>query len=297
LRTSGRSCMFDTQAVARSFGAASRQYDAEARLQTLVRDELLSRVDALRNAPAALLDLGTGTGAAAAALKRRFPRTRVVAADISAPMLEVARRRSRFWRRIECELADAHALPFADQSFDLVFSNLMLQWTDPLDVALREIHRVLRPGGLLLASSFGAQTLQELREAWSAADEGIHVNSFVDMHDFGSALQRAGFAEPVLDTDRHVVHYADVRSLMQAIKRIGAHNVNRARARGLTGRSAFGRMTAAYDTHRVPAGLPATWQVVYAVAWVNGPMTAEGPRVAAETHIDLAQMRAGLSRK
>ena len=213
--------MLDTAAVARSFGAASGHYDAEGRLQTLVRDELLSRVDALRDAPKAVLDLGAGTGAAAAALKRRFSNARVVAADISAPMLEVARRRSRFWRRIECELADAHALPFPDQSFDLVFSNLMLQWTDPLDAALREIRRVLRPGGLLLASSFGPHTLQELRESWGAADDGVHVNSFVDMHDFGSALQRAGFAEPVLDVDRHVVHYADVRSLMQAIKASG----------------------------------------------------------------------------
>ena len=287
----------DTDVVARSFGVASRHYDAAARLQTLVRGELLSRVDALRTPPQAVLDLGAGTGAAAALLKRGFRSARVVAADISAPMLEMARRRSRCWRRIECEVADAHALPFADGSFDLVFSNLMLQWTDPLDVALREIGRVLKPGGLLLASSFGPETLQELRDAWRAADDRIHVNRFVDMHDFGAALQRAGFAEPVLDMDQHVMHYEDVFALMRAIKRIGAHNMNPGRARGLTGRGPLARMTAAYEPRRSAQGLPATWQVVYAVGWATGVADCSDMQLRPETYISVESLRAGLSRR
>src|SRR5690606_32601820 len=120
-----------------------------------------------------------------------------------------------------------------------------------------------RPGGLLLLSSFGPETLQELRAAWAAADDGVHVNDFVDVHDLGSALQRAGFAEPVLDVDRHLRHYADARTLMRELKAIGAHNVDARRARGLTGRGAWERMIAAYEGQRRPAGLPATWQVVY----------------------------------
>ena len=149
-------------------------------------------------------------------MKRRHPRASVTAVDLAAPMLQVARRRSRFWRPIRCLEADARALPFEDESFDLVFSNLMLQWLDPPDAALAEARRVLRPGGLLLLSSFGPETLQELRAAWQQADDGVHVNEFVDMHDLGSALQRAGFAEPVLDTDRYVRHYPDARALMRS---------------------------------------------------------------------------------
>lgn len=253
--------------IARSFGAASRGYDAAATLQADVRQELLSRLNLLKQPPQAALDLGCGTGAGAHAIKQRFPRAQVTAADIAAPMLERARRHSRFWRPIRCVEADARSLPFEAASFDLVFTNLMLQWVQPLDAALAEIRRVLRPGGLLLASSFGPLTLQELRSAWGAADEGVHVNDFVDMHDFGSALQRGGFSEPVLDVDRHVRHYADANALMQSIKAIGAHNVHAARRRGLTGRHAFARMLNAYEATRVTAGLPATWQVVYAVAW------------------------------
>ena len=282
--------------VARAFGAASRGYDAAATLQAEVRDELLSRLALLKTPPKAVLDLGCGTGAGARAIKRQFPRARVTAADLAPPMLEVARRRSRFWRPIHCTLADARRLPFETASFDLVFTSLMLQWVQPLDAALGEIRRVLRPGGLLLASSFGPLTLQELRLAWAAADDGVHVNEFVDMLDFGSALQRAGYIEPVLDVDRHLRHYPDAAALMHSIKAIGAHNVHAARRRGLTGRHAFARMMQAYEAQRGAAGLPATWQVVYAVAWApeSAPARAAGD---GEVLIDIGQMREQLARR
>jgi malonyl-CoA O-methyltransferase len=283
----------DPRAVAASFGAASRSYDAAAWLQTAAREELLSRLSLLRAAPGAVLDLGAGTGLAARHLKRHFRRAAVTAADIAAPMLEVARRHSRFWRPIRCVLADARELPFEAGSFDLVFSNLMLQWLAPPDAALAEMRRVLKPGGLLLLSSFGPETLRELRGAWEAVDAGVHVNEFIDVHDLGSALARAGFTEPVLDVDRHIQHYADARGLMRELKALGAHNIDARRTRGLTGRRAFERMNAAYEKQRQPAGLPATWQLVYAVAWVDEQASSHA--VAGETRIDVAQLRASLA--
>lgn len=287
----------DPRAVARSFGAASASYDAAAWLQTEVREELLERAAQLAPQPRAVLDLGCGTGLAAIALKRRHRAATVTAVDIAAPMLAVARRRSRFWRPIRCIEADARQLPFDDASFDLVFSNLMLQWLAPPDAALSEMRRVLRPGGLLLASSFGPETLQELRAAWAAADDGVHVNAFIDMHDLGSALQRAGFAEPVLDVDRHLRHYTDAAALMRELKALGAHNVDARRARGLTGRATWARMQAAYEAQRQGAGLPATWQVVHAAAWAQGQGdTRAAPPAPGETVIDLARLRAKLPR-
>lgn len=279
----------DPRVVARSFDAASARYDAAAQLQAGVREELLSRVELLRAPPAAVLDLGCGTGAAAEQLKRRFPRARVTAADIAPAMVETARRRSRLWRPLRAVEADAHALPFEAAQFDLVFTSLMLQWSDPLDRVLAEIRRVLRPDGLLLASSFGPETLQELREAWARADAATHVNRFVDMHDFGSALARAGFVEPVLDCDRLRRWYPDARSLMAELKAIGAHNLNAGRPRGLTGRGAFARMNAGYETLREARGLPATWQVVYAAAWA-GQAQAAAP-VSAEAVIPVGSLR------
>jgi malonyl-CoA O-methyltransferase len=286
----------DPRAVAASFGAASRSYDGAAWLQGMARAELLSRLELLRAPPGAVLDLGAGTGLAAREIKRMFRRAAVTAADIAAPMLEVTRRRSRFWRPIRCVQADAQALPFEDATFDLVFSNLMLQWLTPPDAALAEMARVLKPGGLLLASSFGPETLRELRAAWQAGDDGVHVNDFIDVHDLGSALARAGFAEPVLDVDRHVHHYSDARALMRELKALGAHNVNALRARGLTGRSAFARMNAAYEAMRGIDGLPATWQMVYAVAWSPEGRRAAHPTMG-ETRVGVEELRAKLARR
>ena len=183
-------------------------------------------------------------------------------------MLARAKAQSRWLRRFERVRADAYSLPFRDGSFDLVFSSLMLQWCDDLDAVFAEIARVLKPGGVLLFSTFGPGTLAELRDAWAASGApGNHVNHFFDPHALGSALMHAGLAEPVLDVDRIVVGYPDVLTLMRELKAIGAHNVTRGRARGLTGRTRLAAMTAAYETQRRDGNLPATYEVIHAICW------------------------------
>jgi malonyl-CoA O-methyltransferase len=258
----------DRRAVARAFDRASMSYDAAAALQERVRNELLDRLQELKVKPRAILDLGAGTGHGSRALKRLYPGSPVVAVDIAPGMLQQAKQQSRWLRRFERVRADAYALPFADGAFDLVFSSLMLQWCDDLDAVFAEIARVLKPGGLLLFSTFGPGTLAELRDSWaSAGDNSNHVNHFFDPHALGSALLQASLAEPVLDVDRVVERYSDVMSLMRELKAIGAHNVTRGRARGLTGRRKLAAMTGAYETLRRDGGLPATWEIIYASAW------------------------------
>jgi malonyl-CoA O-methyltransferase len=258
----------DRRAVARAFDRASASYDAAAALQERVRNELLARLDELEVVPTAVLDLGAGTGHAARALKRRYPQSLVAAVDIAPGMLERARAQSRWLRRFERVRADAYALPFRDGAFGLVFSSLMLQWCDELDLVFGEIARVLAPGGLLLFSTFGPGTLTELREAWAQSDApGNHVNHFFDPHALGSALMQAGFAEPVLDVDRIVMRYPDTLTLMRELKAIGAHNVTQGRARGLTGRRRLAAVARAYETQRRDGSLPATWEVIHASAW------------------------------
>ena len=281
----------DRQAVARAFDRASGSYDAAAALQDRVRGELLERLGELRIEPRAVLDLGTGTGHGARALKRRYPKAIVVAVDIAPGMLERARAQSRWLRRFERVRADAYALPFVDGAFDLVFSNLMLQWCDDLDAVFAEIARVLKPGGLLLFSTFGPGTLAELREAWAASDATNHVNHFFDAHALGSALMQARLAEPVLDVDRVVAQYPDVMTLMRELKAIGAHNVTQGRARGLTGRSRLGAMTRAYESQRRDGRIPATWEVIHASAWGGERRAPENQAVPAETLISPAAIR------
>ena len=270
----------DRRAVAQAFDRASASYDAAAALQERVRNELMGRLDDLKLAPSSILDLGAGTGHATRALKRRYANAVVVAVDIAAGMLERAKDQSRWLRRFERVRADAYTLPFRDGSFDLVFSSLMLQWCDDLDAVYAELARVLKPCGALVFSTFGPDTLLELRECWLASDApGNHVNHFFDAPTLGTALMHAGLAEPVLDVDRIVIGYDDVLTLMRELKSIGAHNVTRGRARGLTGRRRLAAMTRAYETLRRDGKLPATYEVIHAICWGGEPRSYhDGPR-------------------
>ncbi|HEY4341996.1 MAG TPA: malonyl-ACP O-methyltransferase BioC [Steroidobacteraceae bacterium] len=260
--------VLDRRAVRASFDRASATYDTAAVLQARVRDELLSRLDLIRISPEVIVDAGCGTGDGARQLKDRYRTAMVIALDLAPGMLREARRRGSWRRPLQRLCADVFQLPFRDGTIDLIFSNLVLQWCDDLDAALREIRRVLSPDGFFAFATFGPDTLRELRNAWAAADGGTHVSGFRDMHDIGDALTRAGLSEPVMDVERLTMVYPDVAAITQDLKVIGARNATAARARGLTGKGRWRAMTAAYETQRQPSGLlPATYEVVYGAAW------------------------------
>jgi malonyl-CoA O-methyltransferase len=279
----------DRRGLARAFDRASADYDQAAQLQTTVRAELLGRLDYVKLEPAVVLDLGSGTGHASRELKRRYPRALVVALDLAPGMLREARRHSRLFRRFERVRGDAYRLPFATASIELIFSNLMLQWCDELDAVCAQLRRVLAPGGLLAFSTLGPDTLHELRAAWGAADGFSHVNRFLDMHDVGDALARAGLAEPVLDVDRHEFAFADARALMKSLKTLGAHNVTAGRPRGLTGRRRLAAMQEAYERQRRDGMLPATYEVIYGAAWGTAARSTAAPH-GAEVHVPLSAL-------
>ena len=259
--------VLDRRAVRAAFDRASAGYDAAAVLQTRVRTELLSRLDLIRIAPEVVADLGCGTGQGTRALKDRYRSAMVIGLDPALGMLRETRRRSGWLRPLQRVCGDVFQLPFRDGAVDLMFSNLMLQWCDDLDAALAEMRRVLAPDGFLAFSTFGPDTLRELRAAWAAADGGTHVSGFRDMHDIGAALGRAGLSEPVLDTERLTMVYPDVAAITRDLKVIGAHNATAARTRGLTGKGRWRAMTDAYERQRQGGQLPATYEVVYGAAW------------------------------
>lgn len=257
----------DARWARRSFDRAAATYDAAAVLQAQVRNVLLERLDLTRLEPRVVLDLGAATGQGARALKQRYPSARVIAVDASASMLRVAGRRRRWLRPFALVRADAARLPFAGASVDMVFSNLLLPWCDP-DALLAELRRVLAPRGLLTLTALGPDTLKELRTAWAAADAHIRVGEFLDMHDLGDALVRAGFAAPVLDVELYTLRYTDVRGLTADLKATGARNAAAGRLKGLTSPRKLAAMQKAYEAHREGGRLPATCEVVFAQAWV-----------------------------
>lgn len=258
----------DKRSVRSSFERAAAEYDRVAVLQREVGDRLLERLGVIKLTPLAVLDLGAGTGYITRSLMKLYRGARVVALDIAAPMLVQARRQSGWWRRPGFVCGDIERLPFADRSVDLILSNLALQWCNGLDAAFAEFKRVLKPGGALLFTSFGPDTLRELRTSWAAVDDYNHVNSFLDMHDVGDALLRAGLTEPVMDVEQFTLTYTEVNGLVQDLKTLGAHNVTAGRPRGLMGRGRWQRMRAAYEQFRQQDVLPATYEVIYGHAWV-----------------------------
>jgi malonyl-CoA O-methyltransferase len=283
----------DRHAVRTSFDRASSGYTAAAVLQANVADELLGRLDAFEFRPGVVLDLGSGPGSSTAVLKHKYRHASVIALDLAPGMLQEARRHQRLFHRFQRVCADASRLPFADASVDLIFSNLMLQWCN-VDSTFAEVRRVLKPEGFFAFSTFGPDTLKELRAAWAQVDDYHHVHQFIDMHDVGDALIRAGLMEPVLDVERVRLTYADVMGLMRDLKAIGAHNVAAGRARGLTGKSRLRKMQAAYDTFRCDGRLPATYEVVYGAAW--GAAGRRGARaVNGEVQISPSEIRRRVS--
>jgi malonyl-CoA O-methyltransferase len=266
----------DTRWVQRSFDRAAAGYDSAAVLHTQVRRDLLERLQLMAITPGVVLDAGAGTGHASRALKGRYPKAQVIALDFSAQMLRIAGRRQSWWRRFSRVCADAESMPLADGSVDLVVSNLMLQWCDP-DAVFSEFRRVLAPQGLLCFTTFGPDTLRELRSAWAQVDTAAHVNAFLDMHDIGDALVRAGFSSPVLDVERFTLRYTDVRRVAEDLKATGARNAASARRRGLSSPRKFAAMQAAYEQFRQDGLLPATYEVVFAHAWAPASSSRNRP--------------------
>lgn len=264
---SGAEFRLDKRLVRLAFDRAAPDYETAAVLQRTVEAHCLQRLDLVRLSPQAILDLGCGPGGAGRALLKRYRGARVTGIDLAPGMLHVARRRRRWFSAQRFVCADAEALPLAAESVDLVFSSLTLQWCNDLGAALAEAWRVLRPGGLLMFTSLGPDTLKELRAAWRAVDGRTHVNAFIDMHDVGDALVRGGYENPVLDVERFCLTYPDVARLAADLKRIGAHNVTVGRRGQLTGRAAWAALRAAYEPFRVDGVLPASYEVVYAHAW------------------------------
>jgi malonyl-CoA O-methyltransferase len=227
----------EKRAARRAFDRAARTYDDAAALQQEVGRRLLEHLDPITARPKSILEVGCGTGAQLAALAGRYPAAKVIGLDVSAAMLARARSRAPWWRRVARSApallrADAEKLPFASGAADLIFSNLVLHWCEP-DAFFGEMARALSTGGLLLFSTFGPDTLRELRSAFAGADVAPHVHSFIDMHDLGDALVHAGFGDPVMEMENITVEYADVAAMARELRATGSANAWPGRRRGL----------------------------------------------------------------
>ena len=257
------------QQVAAAFSRAAETYDSVAEFQRAVGARLLSLLPERLAHPLTSsdsiprwLDIGCGTGYFSAQLQQRWPSAQGLALDLAEGMLNFARTRCT---EISYICADAEQLPLRDNSQDLVFSSLALQWCADFSTVLNEIQRVLKPGGVLLFSSVADGSLNELRNSWQTVDDAAHVNQFRPLSLYQDLTAASALQVLDLHGHTHTYHYAKVRDLTHELKYLGADSVQAGRAQGLVGRQGLQRLLDAYESYRQPQGLPATWQVVYGV--------------------------------
>jgi malonyl-CoA O-methyltransferase len=266
----------DFGAARQAFERAAATYGEAAVMAREVERRMAERLQYVRLDPRRVLDAGCGPGEGLKLLRSHYSNAQLIGVDLAWAMTRAARdgrpmldRVKSFFSGAACHLvcADISRLPLASASLGMVWSNLALAWArDPVAV-LSEFARVIEPQGLLMFSSYGPDTLKELRGAFAQVDGYSHVHRFVDMHDLGDMLVAAGFAEPVMDMEIVTLAYADVDALVRDLRRSGQSNVDAGRRRGLMPPAMWAKMAAAYEIMRREGRLPATFEIVYGHAW------------------------------
>jgi len=240
--------------VRQSFERAAATYDSAADVQRRICARLIGGL-APDPAPRRLLDAGCGTGYALPLLAERFPGAVALALDLAPGML--ARIASPCLRLA----GDLEHLPLAADCLDLHWSSLAVQWCE-LPAVLGEARRCLRPAGTVALATLGPETFRELRHAFAGIDDRRHTLSFHSTDEIREMAVKAGFTAVDVQNSTEIAHYPDFKTLLKAVKAIGANQLGSGRRTGLLSRSAFARAEAACETFRTPAGLPLTYDVI-----------------------------------
>lgn len=258
--------LLDKARIRQSFSAASATYDQASALQRRCAIDVLHRAQA-QGIGGIVLDLGCGTGHLLdLLLSAKTKPERVIALDIAWTMLETARGKLSVNPALHYVCADAEKLPFATHSLDGIYSNLAVQWCHPLQSMLVDFKRMLKPGSPLVFSTFGPETLKELKNAWAHVDNLPHVNIFHSDDEIFKFLHLAGFNEICIDSRRQVSRYASVFELMRELKNIGAHNTHLERPKNLMGKNRMQAMCTAYEDYRSNGLIPATFEILLVAA-------------------------------
>lgn len=278
--------------IATRFSKAAEHYDRLASLQREVGNRLFQRLELIRINPQVILDLGSGTGHFTRRLAKRYKKAQVIAVDIAQGMLQQVRKKGWPWARPVAVQAHMAQLPLPSHSVDLIFSNFSIHWHDDYAQLFQELHRVLKPEGLLMFTTVGPDTLKELRQAWQTVDDYTHVNQFTDMHDIGDALLHTHFSDPVMEMEYFCLTYKNAVDLMRELKALGASHIHAARNPHLMGKNRLQQCVSAYEPFRNAQGkLPATYEIVYGHAFVPAVSNRAHANAQGEVSIPLSAIK------
>lgn len=268
--------------VRHRFERAASRYDQVAFLQREVGNRLNDRIlEKQLIPPDSIVDIGTGTGYGILPLLQRYPDTDLFAIDIAFSMLDQLNNHWEDPPPVQLVCTDMEFLPFVDNSISLSRSNLALQWSPEPGQALAEWLRVLKPGGSLFFTTFGTETLKELRHAWLAVDTLPHVHTFPDLKEVGNLLSASGWCNIVMDRERFTLTYQNAGGLIADLKALGAtHAGYPTFNQGLGGKKRWQTMIAAYESQYGDETLPATFEVLYGYAEKPGKVVVKEPHLS-----------------
>ena len=262
--TQGEAMKVEREQIQKQFSAASHSYDHASRLQRVTGKKLIADNCGLFTAQ--VLDLGCGTGINTQMLSGLT--TNVTGCDLAFDMIKKTHQLTA--GQVTCVQGDAQNLPFANDAFSLIYSNLMLQWFDDLRVPLREIRRVLKPHRPLLFTTLLDGTLHELKSAWAAIDNDNHVNTFSSLTLLEAALQDSGFNYQI-EVKAVELDYESVLHLARELKHLGANYVKGRNNKGLMGKQKWLNLAQHYQQfQKANKAYPATYQVAYVRATIAG---------------------------
>ncbi len=244
-----------------------KNYISSAIVQKEVIKRLIDRMSLINILPSSIIDIGSGVGLSSEPLLKSYTESNLIMYDHSVDALKNSVIDEN--ERVNIVCGEFKSLPFENDSFDIVFSSSSLHWEDDINLSFSEIYKILKPGGLFFFSTYGPDTLTELRSAWESVDNRRHVNDFYDMHDIADLMLNLEFMDTVVDSERIIIKYDSVTHIQKDLKNIGSHITKKQERSGsLYSKGKMEAMYREYENFRHQDGLlPVTYEVIYGHGW------------------------------
>ena len=266
--------MIDKEYKRKVFNRYAKTYDQFSILQDKISDNLFERLDLIKLKPNLILDLGCGTGRNGKILKERYRNMRLVNYDFSENMLLEARKKQKIFfdqilnvKKSDFVCGDIEELSFSDETFDIIWSTSSLQWCNNLSNTFKKIRSILKPGGLFIFSTFGPNTLFELKNITEKLSHYQKTNDFIGMHNIENMLTSEGFSNLVIDSEEFCLTYKNINKLFLDLKNIGATSGFEDKKNGLSGKSFLKLIIDGYKQYSYDGIFPVTYEAIYGHAW------------------------------
>ena len=261
--------MIDKEYKRKVFDRHAKTYDEYSSLQNKISDNLFKKLDLIEVRKGLILDLGCGTGRNGGIMKEKYQNIRLINYDFSINMLQEAKKNQykALGAKSEFICGDIEELSFTENTFDVIWSTSSLQWCNNLSDIFMKAKSILKPGGLFIFSTFGPNTLFELRSITKKISTYQKTNNFLDVLSIKDKLIMEGFINPVIDSEKFCLTYKNINKLFLDLRKIGATSGFKRKKIGLSGKTFLKLISDGYKEYSYDGIYPATYEAVYCYAW------------------------------